>query len=295
MPTTKKYDPPMQLIPEDLVINEEDPNADSAKHSWIDRNPALEECRRVSREKQPTAEQIDAYIKTSKPTPGIHEYFVPTFHPRKQISIADQDLIRKTREAAKDVQRESFFDSPVPPPIGDTSSPTSFASILKRSLPFIPPPPAPEKDYQLASINRRAPKETPEQKEERLRAAQEEKERKEEHAKKFSGCSKQRDSWLPPSKCMRVVPLVVTGRDRPSAGKKEDWVILFEKKALMYLRPFGQFTQEEREFDHKPTTAEIATRLTISKDKLEECLNNGLVVIQGRRVEDSEPASKAGH
>jgi DNA-directed RNA polymerase specialized sigma subunit len=92
-----------------------------------------------------------------------------------------------------------------------------------------------------------------------------------------------------------VIPLDIPGHNRPREGKKEDWVLLFEKKAANYLRPFGSFTQKEREFDHNPTRKEIAEKLHISREKLDECLDNGTVVIHGRRSEDSGADHKSDH
>jgi hypothetical protein len=92
-----------------------------------------------------------------------------------------------------------------------------------------------------------------------------------------------------------VIPLDIPGRSNPEHGKKEDWVLLFSKKASAYLRPFGSFTQEEREFDHNPTREEIVDRLHVSRKKLDECMDDGTVVVQGRRLEESEAGPKTGH
>jgi hypothetical protein len=144
LPTTKLYDPPLQLVPDDLILTD-DPQEYKAHHGWLDRNPVLEECRKISREKQPTAESIDEYSRqVGPPDPRMREYFVPTFHPKK-VSMADLDLIRKTKAAAKEVQRESFFDSPEATIVGDPSSPSSFKSILKRTVSLSPLPQSPRK------------------------------------------------------------------------------------------------------------------------------------------------------
>jgi hypothetical protein len=243
----------------------------------------------------------------------MRKQFKPAFHP-KRPTISEQDLIKRSRAAAKEVRRESFFGEVPSKPAGFNEDPIQFQLHKQKKsqeadLSYVPPPPSlqksawvapppePEKDYRLASPNRQAQRETPEQIEERKRAVQQEKERKEQLAEKFAEKGKNPPgSWgrVSPAPRSRVIPLVLVG-GRPEEGMLEDWAIHFGDGTLAELKVFTKTTPEQRIFDHTPTPDEIATKLKCSKKvipRITKMIEDGDITMEQRRTCESDSSSK---
>jgi hypothetical protein len=225
----------------------------------------------------------------------------------------DQDIIGRSRAAAKEDHRESFFGEMPSTPVGFNEDPIQFKLHKQKKsqeaelsyvpprptfqkTTWIPPPPEPEKEYQLASPNRRVPRETPEQIEERKKAAQQEKERKEQLAEKFAEKGKNPpDSWsrVISAPRSRVIPLTLVG-SKPEEGMTEDWAVHFGKDTLAEPKVFTVTTPEQRIFDHKPIPDEIATRLKCSKKmipRITKMIEDGDITMEHRSTRESNSSS----
>jgi hypothetical protein len=193
------------------------------------------------------------------------EEFHPTFHPRKQVSIADQDLIQKAKAAARSSPRESFFD----PPLEQKEIPDAFV-----------PPPQDARTLKSFPIDKREQGSFfVDKRIEALDAA-------------TTVRQQQKKSRIPQDRPLprtpKVIPLTLVKMDQRN-HQQEEWVIRLNKEAIQKLRPGGKFTSAELHFDHKPTEAEFVDRTHISQEKLSKCFEDGLAVIEAIRSRDQLP------
>jgi hypothetical protein len=172
---------------------------------WDFSRVTLYKARKVPRDPIPSIAELQAFFPRHPDPPDPRESlpFKPTFHPSKGLSAAYQDLLRKTRAAAAEDRRESFFGTgPIPPPTLPPPDPTleesvnhlkpfsyvppprefnerearlreSYKEWNRRPVPFIPSPIEPEHLINLAPFIT----ETQEEKEARIRRQQEEHDR----------------------------------------------------------------------------------------------------------------------
>jgi hypothetical protein len=227
----------------------------------------MKETEKVSRTRMPTweEEKADRAYSTDPANWPSKEEFHPTFHPRKQVSIADQDLIQKMKAAARSSPRESFFDPPL--------------EQKETKDVFVPPPPEIRTLKSFPVEERKQGSFFVAKRIEALDAATTVR----QQVKKSKIPV---DRPLP--KTLKVIPLTLVKMDQRN-HQQEEWVIRLNKEAIEKLRPGGKFTSAELHFDHKPTEAEFVDRTHISQEKLSKCFEDGLAVIEAIRSRDQLP------
>jgi hypothetical protein len=228
----------------------------------------------------------------------MKKWFIPTFHPQKGPSIADLELIRKTRAAAKEDHRESFFGSgSIPPPTPPPPDPIREAKIDHlKLLPYIPPPDRFKFDKERAQ---------------RLRD-----ERDQRLGKRVTGWRaglvpleitsepkappperKQNEPAIGSVNPLRLLRTWPNGEEEVfPPGYEGQWGVNCTKPALSRLKVY-QVTAEQRNFDHKPTNEEIAQRMGCQSRGVEEEVRKVESSIELRRIKVQVPPSKpkGGH
>jgi hypothetical protein len=222
--------------------------------------------------------------------------------------MADQELIRKTQAAAKVDRRESFFGEEQPSkPVGFNEDTIQFKLQPKRkqlsyvapTTRFQPPPPEPEKEYQLASPNRRAPKETPEQMEERILAVKRDAERRAEVAGRlakptrspFGGTHKSDATKGWGGEKLTTIPLRIVKVNVERLGRRyeAEWIFSCSKAGQDRMN-VKMPEPDRRKFNHKPTSTEIAERMKSNASAVEREIQSGDLKIECRREQVRVPS-----